>query len=268
MPMKSNTEQARPVITLLTDFGEEDGYVAAMKGVIFSECPEANVVDASHCVPPQDIRHAAWVLAQYWRLYPEGAIHVGVVDPGVGTCRRALVIEADKRYLVLPDNGLAALVVAAAKTCRFHAIHDNWHRPGPLSATFHGRDVFAYAAAVIASGAAPPDTFSAPVETIVTPDWAVCRSEEDGLHGAVIHIDHFGNLITNIRATDLGGYAPDRLHIQCGALHISGLSTTYSDVAEGAPVALISSTGTLEIALRNASAAQAVTSDTVHVFQP
>ncbi|MEX0893964.1 MAG: SAM-dependent chlorinase/fluorinase [Gemmatimonadota bacterium] len=242
-----------PRVTLLTDFGTRDGYVAAMRGVLATLAPAARVEDAAHDVPPGDIRHAAFALQAYWRRYPPGTIHLVVVDPGVGAARRALVGAADGRLLVAPDNGVLGRVLAAAGAAELHAIENPEFMGPDVSATFHGRDVFAPAAAHLARGV-PPDRFGAPVEDPVPLDVPAPLRSEGVVQGEVVHVDRFGTLVSNIPAEwverDASVSVEDKV--------VGGVWRTYADVEPGQPVALIGSAGLLEVAVRNGSASRAL----------
>ena len=184
-----------PVVTLLTDFGTADGYVAEMKGVIMSRAPEAVVVDVTHDIPPQDVEGGRLAVARYWRRFPPGTIHVAVVDPGVGTQRGALAVESEERFLVGPDNGVLspALLVAGARAVTLPI-------PTGAAPTFHGRDVFAPAAADLALGT-PLDVLGSPTLDLVIRRTPVPRRRSEGaIDGQVITIDRFGNAITNLLA--------------------------------------------------------------------
>ena len=220
-------------VTLLTDFGMRDGYVAAMKGVIATIAPSAFVEDAGHDIPPGDILSAAQALSRYWHLYPTGTVHVVVVDPGVGTERAPIALAAGGHFFVGPDNGVFSFIEDD------QAIRLNV--PADASNTFHGRDVFAPAAARLASG----EPLHALGATIDERYFLVKAEPEQGI-GEVIAIDRFGNCITNL--------------LQPGDVEINGVevkfANTYGDVDEGDLVALINSDGLLEIAVRNGSAAE------------
>lgn len=233
----------RPLITLLSDFGTADGYVAEMKGVLYSMAPDARVVDLSHDIPPHDIEAARLTVARYWRRFPPGTIHLVIVDPGVGSSRAALAVSSDERYLVGPDNGVLspALLVADAAAVTL---------PVPMTAsrTFHGRDVFAPAAAALAGGA-PLSTLGTPHDQPVvrrTPE--AVRREDGAILGEVLAIDRFGNAVTNL------------VGVRSGVIAAGGrpvpVRTTYADVASGAAVALTGSSGLLEIAVRDGDASQ------------
>jgi S-adenosylmethionine hydrolase len=230
------------LITLLTDFGTADGYVGEMKGVIYAAVPGATVVDVSHEVAPQDVDGARLAVARYWRRFPAGTVHVVVVDPGVGSPRAAIAVASEGRYLVGPDNGVLspALLAAGARVVALPV-------PAQASATFHGRDVFAPAAARLAAGAtidALGQTHESPI-VLRTPE--AKRLPDGAVAGEVIKVDRFGNLITNLIAP------------RGGVVEIAGRSITlaraYADAAPGALVALVGSSGLVEVAVRDGSAA-------------
>jgi S-adenosyl-L-methionine hydrolase (adenosine-forming) len=232
----------RPVVTLLTDFGTADGYVAEMKGVILTSAPEVTLVDVTHDVPPQDVECGRLALARYWRRFPPGTVHVAIVDPGVGSARAALAVESDGRFLVGPDNGVLspALLVMGARAVEL-----------PVAAgaapTFHGRDVFAPAAAQLALGATLDALGSPLLEWVVRRTPEPRRLSDGSLEGQVITIDRFGNAITNL------------LGLRAQSVEVNGtvlpLRRSYGDVPQGQPIALVGSTGLIEIAVRDGSAA-------------
>jgi hypothetical protein len=237
-------------ITLLTDFGTADGYVAALRGVIASLAPGASVDDAGHDLEPGDVSAAAWALARYWQLYPVGTVHVVVVDPGVGSERRPLAMEALGRFVVAPDNGCATLVLAEVVAARVHAIDHPAYLRHPVSRTFHGRDVFAPAAAHLACGA-PLESFGPSVSDAVRLPMPVPRTAAGTVHGAVVHVDRFGNLVTNL---------PGDLSAVLRVLEVEGrgvgpVRETYTSVPTGHVVALIGSAGLIEISVRDGDAA-------------
>ena len=232
----------RPLVTLLTDFGTADGYVAEVKGVLYSLAPEVHVVDLSHEIPPQDVELARLTIARYWRRFPPGTVHLAVVDPGVGTTRACLAVESDGRFLVGPDNGILspALLLAGARVVSLLV-------PATASRTFHARDVFAPAAAAL-SRYAPLETLGAPTEApMVLRTKEAVRREDGAVLGEVIAIDRFGNAITNLVGVRNGVVAAGGRPVPIRA--------TYADVAIGAPVALSGSSGLLEVAVREGSAA-------------
>ncbi len=249
-----------PIITLTTDFGLKDSYVGAMKGVILSLCPEATLVDLVHDVPPQDIQHASIVLRDTVAYYPPGTIHLVVVDPGVGTERRALVALAGDHYFVGPDNGVFALAIPALNTldrpARYWDVTNSPVTPSKRSNTFHGRDVFAHVAAHLARGV-PPQDLGVEVNDPVGFSTAVFAQTGAGIRGEIVAVDHFGNLTTNIPAVALG--TTSRIEVTFPgrtAPAAPGLFRTYEEGPSGAAMALIGSSGHLEIAICRASAAE------------
>ena len=190
------------MITLLTDFGSQDYFVPAVKGVILSLYPQANILDLTHNLAAQDIRAAAFTLGACYQTFPAGTIHLAVVDPGVGSARRAIVVEAGNHFFVGPDNGLFSFVYARETAVRvFQATRAEYFRL-PISPTFHGRDVFAPLAAWLAKGIAPAD-FGAEIHDYVRFTLPAPQMINDHILGEVIHIDHFGNCITNLTAHEL-----------------------------------------------------------------
>lgn len=229
-------------ITLLTDFGTADGYVAEMKGVLMSHAPGIQVVDLSHDIPPHEIDAARLAVARYWQRFPQGTVHLVVVDPGVGSDRQAIAVSSEARFLVGPDNGVLspALLLPGARAVAL---------PVPVDAapTFHGRDVFAPAAAALARGALL-DSLGFPVDAPVIRRTPEAVKEDDGwLRGEVILVDRFGNAVTNLLA------------IHGGQVHVGDrevpLRRTYADVGAGEAVALVGSSGLIEIAVRDGNAA-------------
>lgn len=234
-------------VVLLTDFGTADGYAAAMAGVIAAAAPDASVEHASHEIAPGDVFGAALALSRYALRYPPGTVHLVVVDPGVGTERRALAAEVDGRFFVAPDNGVLTLVAGSAGPARFVHLPE----PSQASATFHGRDVFAPAAARLAAGAALHD-LGPPVDDPLRLPTADPSRHEEGIYGVVLHVDRFGNLITNVPESWLAG-AGD---VWMGFARVGPLRRTYGDVGDGEPLALVGSLGLLELSVRNGSAAE------------
>ncbi len=239
----------RRFVTLLTDFGTADGYVAAMKGVIAAICPDAVVDDAAHDLPPGDVEAGAWALWRYWRLYPPGTVHVVVIDPGVGSARKALAVRADDRWLVAPDNGVLTRVLDEAAAWTAVAITERRYLREPVSRTFHGRDVFAPAAAHLATGV-PLDAFGPAIAEPVRLALPRFTITPDGVTGAVVHVDRFGNLVTNIPETWVSAG-----RVVVGGRDLGGVFRTYADVAPGELLALVGSAGLLEISVRDGNAA-------------
>jgi len=246
------------LITLLSDFGTADGYAAAMKGRIYREFPGARVVDAAHDVPPHDVAHAAWVLGQYWDWFPEGTIHVAVVDPGVGTDRGILLGEADGRLIIAPDNGLITWVAARAREWRTRILSTRFGED--IAPTFHGRDLFAVAAARLAAGAVALEDISEEYGGEIRLPYRGARREGKVIHGHVVFRDRFGNLVTDIPEELLGGEAAGGQVLFRGRIPMP-LKKTYGDVKRGELLALIGSSRTLEIAVREGSAAEMLDAD-------
>ena len=240
-----------PLITLLTDFGTSDHYVAAMKGVILGICPEARLIDISHEIAPYAIPEAAYTLAQTWRCFPKGTVHLVVVDPGVGSARRAIAVEADEHYFVAPDNGVLTLVLANGARYRAREITaDRWFRH-PVSETFHGRDIFAPVAARLASGVALAK-FGKLVSDCVCLGFAKPVPNGKGWWaGTVLKVDRFGNVITNFQADQ---YAVAGLRMKAGARIISRLRLNYAGAADGELFLLRGSSGFIEISCNQQNA--------------
>lgn len=239
------------IITLTTDFGTRDGYVGAMKGVVLSIAPQATLVDLTHGVPAQDVIAGAVSLSQAAPYFPPGTIHVAVVDPGVGGARADLLVEAEGRFFIGPDNGVLSL--AARGPRRIYEIRSEAFRREPVSPTFHGRDVFAPAAARLAAGAPPAE--AGPLrDAMVEIGAAQLRQRGGVVEGEVVYVDGFGNLLTSVPA-DL---IPDGAAVEIDGLEgrfEPVLARTFSDVETGVLVAYIGSGGHLEIARRDGSAA-------------
>jgi S-adenosyl-L-methionine hydrolase (adenosine-forming) len=245
-------------VVLLTDFGTADGYAAAMAGVIAAAAPGAAVEHASHDIAPGDVFGAALALSRYARLYPPETIHLVVVDPGVGTARRGLAARIDDRYYVAPDNGVLSRVLTGADHVRLVTVE----RAGlgdRASPTFHGRDIFAPAAAHLARGGAL-DALGDPVHDPFLLETPEPTRDGMGVRGQVIGVDRFGTLITNIPASwirpDPQGGNPPRVTV--GGADAGPVRRTYADVEPGELVALIGSLGLLEVSVRDGSAARCV----------
>jgi S-adenosylmethionine hydrolase len=249
---------ARPVITLLTDFGDRDWFVASMKGVILSIHQEASVVDLSHQIAPHRIEEAAYVLGSCYRHFPAGTIHVAVVDPGVGSGRRPLLVSTARYVFVAPDNGLLSYVLREEREVELRQIENRDYRLVGEGATFDGRDVFAPAAAWLAAGK-PFASFGRIIDDPVTFPIAEPTWKGDTLVGTVVYVDRFGNLISNITARHLrelerliGRSSPT---IRIAGCHVVKLVGSYSQGAADRPSALINSDGKLEVFLNQRSAA-------------
>lgn len=242
------------IITLTTDFGASGPYVAAMKGVILGINPGARMVDVSHEIGPQNIREAALCLASVAPYFPDGTIHIVVVDPGVGTRRRLLCVQMYDQIFLAPDNGILSWAAQQAPSIERIEITESSYWRKHVSATFHGRDILAPVAAFVSLGASP-NNFGKPVADWVEIPWPTPKSSGGGLEGEVLTIDRFGNLITSISEADLVAGGRNLARIACGGTEVGALARTYADVREGDPVALIGSHSLLEIAVRNGNAA-------------
>lgn len=245
-----------PIITLLTDFGAQDYFVGAMKGVILSINPEVNIVDITHEIPPQDIETAAFNLLSCYQNFPSGTIHVAVVDPGVGSDRRPLAIACAQQFFVGPDNGLFSWICDREREWRAVRLSNSKFFHQPVSKTFHGRDVFAPIAAELSKGLAMNE-LGEPVEDIVRLEPLAPKGIGDGMiEGRVIHIDRFGNCVTNLRPADLSanGNASWKLTIQ--GHEVSSFLEFFAEGEEADIFCIVGSAGFIEIAARNRSAAQ------------
>jgi S-adenosylmethionine hydrolase len=250
-----------PLIALLTDFGDRDHYVGALRGAVLSACPGATVVDLVHGLPPHDVVAGAFALAAAYPFFPKGTVFVAVVDPGVGSSRRGLAIEAGGCVFVGPDNGLFGLVLEREASARVHElVNRELFRPA-VSATFHGRDVFGPVAGALAGGVplssvGPPVTD--PVRLAIEPVRAVDGREWEA---TVLHVDRFGNLVTTLGGRDLEAVLeavdadPSELVVVVEG-EVMPLTQTYADVAEGEACAVLGSSGYVEVAVNGGSAAR------------
>jgi S-adenosyl-L-methionine hydrolase (adenosine-forming) len=232
------------IITLLTDFGTVDSYVAEVKAVLLSRAPDVTIVDISHQVSPGDIRAGQYLLGRAWQHFPAGTIHLAIVDPGVGTERRAIAAESGGHRFVAPDNGLLSFLQPDARVVSLPI-------PSRAAATFHGRDVFAPAAAALATGSSLESLGLLITDPHRSP---LPAPRIDGLTivGEVIYVDRFGTLVSNI----LGNAVQAGVRIRVEGTDVGSLSRTFRDVARGALVAFVGSGGTVEIAVRDGSAAR------------
>lgn len=242
----------RPIVTLLTDFGLIDPYVGVMKGVILQTSPDVQIIDLSHGVRPQDVTGAAYLLASSWRYFPSGTVHCCVVDPGVGSARKVVGAAVAGHIFVAPDNGLLSLILSDHEPSALIEIENRGQFLKSVSQTFHGRDIFAPTAAVLANGVPLTELGHPLPEPVLIPLPEAVIDEASGeVRGEVIHIDHFGNLITSIRGTQM----PWRPRVQIGATQIPHLVKSYADAPADALLALIGSTGRLEISINGGNAA-------------
>jgi len=245
------------IVTLTTDFGTRDPFVGIMKGVILGIHPSANVVDLTHEIAPHDILEGALALQASVPFFPPGTVHLAVVDPGVGSRRRALALAAGGQQFVGPDNGLFTFLLDEPGWSAV-ALENPAYALPVISPTFHGRDRFAPAAAHLSSGV-PLDHLGPPATDLVRICWPRARLDGEVLVGEVIHVDRFGNLVTSVRAEEVESLGSlDAVTVEVMGRRIAGLSPSYADCRAEEPGAIIGSSGRLEIFLREASARTAL----------
>ncbi len=269
------TMNENPIIALLTDFGLSDAYVGTMKGVMHGICPAARHVDITHAIQPQNVRQAAYVLLTAFRHFPPGTVFLVVVDPGVGTAREPIAVQTDRGTFVAPDNGVLSFVLPHVQVQQTAVLQNPSYQLPTVSQTFHGRDIFSPAAAHLANGV--------PVEALGPALPGLKRLPDPRLdiapgyiHGEVLHIDHFGNVITSIGELTWSGadtlrlnpqFGPDRpastldapaCHVIAGNHTLDGIRATYGAVSPGTLAALVGSSGQLEVGLNQGSAAMAL----------
>lgn len=250
------------LVTLTTDFGTRDAYVPAMKGTILDICPEARLVDITHEINPQDVMETAFVLRESIPYFPDQAVHLVVVDPGVGTERRPVALRHGNRWFVGPDNGVFPLVLDDEEPDEIVELDDPsaWRTEDP-STTFHGRDIFAPAAAHLAAGRSLAGIGS-PIDELEPLRWALPITDAEGVRGWIIHVDRFGNCITNITKDTLQssqsnpGALDSAFKCFVGSSSFTSIEPTYGAVAEGEPLLLFGSSGFLEVAVNSGNAAE------------
>ena len=250
---------ASGLITLLTDFGDQDYFVASMKGVILTINPHATIVDLSHHVPPYSIEDAAYLLKSCYRYFPEGTVHVAVVDPGVGTRRRPLVIKTARYYFLGPDNGLFSYIFDEENEVEVREIENQQIRFDSVGHTFDGRDLFAPAAAWLTSGR-PFESLGRRIVEGITFPIVKPRKEACGLVGVVIYVDHFGNLISNLTLKHVdevrSAVSSEGVVLQIAGYRVNGLVASYAEGSKVEPSALINSNGVVEVFIKEGDAAQ------------
>ena len=244
-----------PVVTLTTDFGSSDHFVGAMKGVILSIAPRATIVDITHEIAPQDLNEGAFIIAQAWRYFPKKTIHVVVVDPGVGSSRRPILCETSGHFFIAPDNGVLSMVYDDAKL-KVRVISNPRVMREEISRTFHGRDVFAPAAAHLARGVAPAKFGKAIHDFIRIDALKPSRISADTWRGTVLKVDHFGNLITNFSIDHFAGVKTRPFEVRIAGERIRRLALTYAETEIGERFAIVGSAGYIEIAANQASASR------------
>lgn len=245
----------RPLIALLTDFGTRDHYVGTMKGVMLGVCPDATLVDISHDIPAHDVLAGAFELAASYRFFPKGTIFLVVVDPGVGSTRRGIAVECDEYLFVAPDNGVLSIVFEETPPRRVVELTEPRYARPTISKTFEGRDRFAPAAAWLATGV-ELTALGTPAERPVTLGVPRPGVSSASIDGAVVRIDRFGNLVTNIDRRTLAGFASsDAVVIRIAGRDIPQVISTYADAVPGELCALFGSSDHLELAVNGGSAA-------------
>jgi S-adenosyl-L-methionine hydrolase (adenosine-forming) len=231
------------IIALLTDFGTRDYFVGAMKGAILSVNPNAQIVDITHEIPPQDIRSAAFTLGACYKDFPEKTIFVAVVDPGVGSTRKAILVESENYYFIAPDNGLLSFVLHEETNPRIFELTNKKYFAGKVSSTFHGRDIFAPVAAHLSNGV-EPNEFGARTEDLIRFETAAPRRiSDEKIEAEIIHIDRFGNLITNLKPEDL----PENFSLEINETRIETHLKYYAEAGIGEMFSVTGSAGFLEI---------------------
>ncbi|MDH3330361.1 MAG: SAM-dependent chlorinase/fluorinase [Desulfobulbaceae bacterium] len=248
------------LITLTTDFGLQDAYVGQIKGAILRRNIDARIIDLTHAIDAQDILAAAVTIRSSYHYFPQESVHMVVVDPGVGSQRKILVMKADNHLFVAPDNGALTFLIRDKKTQAVHRVANRSLFPDEISATFHGRDIMAPVAAALADGMKIAEVGPAiNIEDCVQLDIQKTQLDKQGITGRVIHIDRFGNIQTTITSGNISLYQPSSFAgIVIRSQKINAISTTYSDSAAGELVAVIDSAGHLEIAVNRGNAAEQI----------
>ena len=245
----------KPILTLTTDFGLSDHYVGVMKGVILGICPEARIVDITHEAAPFDITEGAYLIAQAWRYFPRRTVHVVVVDPGVGTARRPILMEAGGHFFIAPDNGVLSMIYSREKH-KIRLISAERYFLKPVSHTFHGRDVFAPSAAHLAKGV-PAARMGRIIDDYLRPVFE--KPQQTGKRawaGRVLKIDRFGNIVTNFHAADFPDLERRDFLLTVGGRQIGVLARNYAEAGPGELFAIVGSSGYLEVSGNQISAAK------------
>ena len=244
----------KPIITLLTDFGTKDHYVASMKGAILNINPRCLLIDITHQVNPQDIEEGAFILANSYSYFPKGTIHLSVVDPGVGGIRKPILVMTQQYFFVGPDNGLFRLVAQREKIKQVVVLTQRKYFLSQISSTFHGRDIFAPVAAHLSLGV-KPKAFGYEIKSPKELGSRIPFVKEGKLFGEILHIDAFGNVISNIDGEKLFRFVQSRsFAIRAGRKVISGLKKGYWEGKKGEPIALLGSGGFVEISVGEGNA--------------
>jgi len=242
------------IIALLTDYGTRDHYAAALKGVIAGIAPQARVLDITHDVAPGDIAQGAFVLWQSWAWFPPRTVFVAVVDPGVGSSRRILLGQYDGRAVVAPDNGLLTWLHRECRCEALTVVENRDYLVPTVSATFHGRDIMAPVAAHLSNGVDPSKFGPATDRVEELPIPRCAHAQGEGWAGQVIHTDHFGTLVTNIHAEQLGSHPIQAWRVTVNGASIGAIRLAFHEVAVGEPLAILGSSGFVEIAVNRGRA--------------
>jgi S-adenosylmethionine hydrolase len=247
----------RPILTLTTDFGLSDHYVGTMKGVILGICPQAQIVDITHDVPPFEISEGAYLIAQAYRYFPRKTVHVVVVDPGVGTSRRPILMEAAGQYFIAPDNGVLSMIYSREKHKIRLITNDRYFRK-PVSRTFHGRDIFSPVGAHVCAGI-PAARMGKLIQDYLRPGFEKpLRSGKTTWSGRVLRVDRFGNVITNFHVDDYPNLERLNFTMTVGLHEVSILTRNYSEAGPGELFVIVGSGGYLEVSVNQGSAAKAI----------
>jgi S-adenosylmethionine hydrolase len=248
----------KPILTLTTDFGLGDHYVGTMKGVIAGICPQAQIVDISHDVTPFEIGEGAFLIAQAYRYFPKKTVHVVVIDPGVGTARRPVLMEAAGQLFVAPDNGVLSLVQAREEGAKFRLIASSKYFLKQVSSTFHGRDIFAPVAAHLAKGV-PAARMGKRIEDYLKPGWD--KPHREGKHtwmGRILKIDRFGNVITNFHSAEFADLTLHSFTMGFGPRQVTKVARNYAECAPGELFVILGSGGYYEVSTSQGSAAKLI----------
>lgn len=247
----------RPILTLTTDFGLSDHFAGTMKGVILGICPAAQIVDISHGVTPFEIGEGAYLIAQAWRYFPKKTVHVVVVDPGVGTARRPILVEAGGHYFLGPDNGVLSMVYLHEKSKVRHVSNEKYFLH-PVSHTFHGRDIFAPVGAHLAAGVSPA-RIGKPMQDFLKPEFEKPqRAGKRTWIGRILKIDRFGNIVTNFHVSDFGDLESRNFTLALGPQEVTVLARNYAEAGAGELFLILGSSGYYEVSLSQGSAAKLV----------
>lgn len=244
---------AMPVITLTTDFGSKDWFVGTMKGVVLGIQPRASLVDITHEIPPGDIRAGAFALAASYRFFPKDTVHVVVVDPGVGSVRRGIAVQTATYCFVGPDNGVLSFALARETVKEVRALENERYFLKPVSRTFHGRDVFAPVAAHLSRGLEVRKLGPA-LKDFVKLEWPRPAFQGRGVQGEIVYVDRFGNAISNLNAEAVQRLGQGSLEVWCGGKRLCAVAEFYQSAPQGKAVAVVGSSGLLEVAINGGSA--------------